>query len=130
MVGFDLNFIRYVPSKMNRITFIDIDCQFVSIEPMSHYFHIFADTRLSSTTCLITVVSSANIVKELSVQALSRSLMYSRKKGPSTDPFGAPHKTSLLLFGRVNVFYWSVEKVSNKLKMFPLKPLVPVCVKN
>ena len=50
LVVSDLNFIRYAPSKINRFTFMDIDCQFVIIEPMGHFFQIFADRRISSTT--------------------------------------------------------------------------------
>ena len=92
MVVFDLNYIRYAPSKMNHFTFIDID-----LLASNHYVITFRFLRIRESVlrpALITVVSSANIVKELSVQALSRSLMYSRKtKGPSTDPCGTPHKT-------------------------------------
>ena len=79
---------------MSRFTLIDLDCQFVSIEPMGI---TLTSSRIRESVlrpALITVMSSANIDKELSVQALSRLLMYSRKiKGPSTDPWGKPHKT-------------------------------------
>ena len=75
---------------------------------------------------LKTAVSSANIVNELSVQALLRSIRYKRKTtGPSTDLCGTPHKT--LLFFEVfsgNSLFCNrlVRKVSIRLNIFPQKP--------
>ena len=128
MVIFDLNFIRYAPSKMNRFTFSTL---IVNLFASNQWVITFTSLRIRESVlrpALITVVSSANIVKELSVQALSRSLMYSRKrKGPITDPCGTPHKTLPFLdvLSRESMYCIRlVKKVSIRLKIFPLKPYI------
>ena len=130
MVVFDLNFLRYAPYKMNRFTFVDIDCPFVSIKPMGHYFHTLRIRESVLRPALITVVSSSNIVKELSVQALSRSSMYSRKrKRPSIDPCGTTFYLSLMAFqeSQCIVIGW-LRKFHLGGKFFLCNHVFPVCV--